>query len=85
MDEKLKPTEWIDSGELDPKGIKNAGDIIGQCACLLDGACATEIVGPVLFKASDGKWYTVVVEAEIIEASKEFVEDALYEMRLEQE
>ena len=61
------------------KGANTQAAIIDQCCACLDGAEATEIIGEVLFKATNGKYYTVTVEAVIGEASKEFVQDILDE------
>jgi hypothetical protein len=78
---ELKPVEWIESGELNTKEIENQDDILGQCGRLLDGACSHDIIGPVLFKADDGKHYCVTVEAVIGEASEEWVKEALEEAK----
>lgn len=67
------PEKWIESGNLDPEAIKDSDDILYECGELLDDSCAYEIVGQVLFKAKDGKYYTVTVEAVIAEANPEVV------------
>jgi hypothetical protein len=74
----IRVKEWIRTGELSGEP-KTQAAIIDQCCACLDGAEATEIIGEVLFKATDGKYYTVTVEAVIGEASKEFVQDILDE------
>ena len=74
----IKVKEWIRTGELSGEP-KTQAAIIDQCCNLLDGACSHDIIGEVLFKATDGKYYTITVEAEIGEASKEFVQDILDE------
>ena len=69
---------WISRGELD--GIeKDADDIIESCGSLLDNACSSEVLGTVLFEGTDGKFYTVTLEAEIGEADPEFVKETLAE------
>lgn len=71
--------KWIESGELDPKNKKMAS-IMDNCADLLDGSCAADILGGgILFKATNGKYYTITVEAIVGEASPEFVKDTLAE------
>ena len=53
---------------------------MADAADLLNRAETCEIIGPdVLFQGSDGKWYTVVVEVEVVEASPEFVKGKLAE------
>ena len=74
----IKLTEWIRTGELSGEP-KTQDAIIDQCCNLLDGAEAAEIIGEVLFKATNGKYYTVTVEAVLGEASKSFVQDILDE------
>lgn len=74
----LKVKEWISLGELS-EPCKTNRDILDQAADLLDGACSHDILGQVLFKATNGKYYTVTVEALIGEAEKGFVKDALAE------
>lgn len=77
---KIRPKKWIEVGYLDHSRIKDENDIINQCCQLMDDACTCEIVGPgILFEGEDGKYYTVVVEASIQEASPEFVKDSLAE------
>jgi hypothetical protein len=78
----IKVAEFIEKGELSGTE-KDTEEILETCACLLDKSCSHEIVGPVLFKGKDGKWYTVTVEAVIGEAGKGFVEDTLAEKKAE--
>jgi hypothetical protein len=72
----IKVKEWIRTGEIEGNP-KTQARIIEQCGSLLDGASACEIIGEVLFKGTDGKYYAVTVEAVIGEASKSFVKDVL--------
>jgi hypothetical protein len=75
----LTVKEWITSGELNPKHKKLAS-IIEDCAGLMDASCAADILGGgILFKATDGKYYTITVEAIVSEASDWFVKDTLKE------
>jgi hypothetical protein len=80
----LNVKEWISLGELS-EPCKTNGDILDQAADLLDGACSHDILGQVLFKATNGKYYTVTVEAIIGEADKDFVKAKLEEQEWAEE
>lgn len=71
----LRVKKWICTGEL--SACKTEKEIIEQCGRLLDRNCSGEILGEVLFKATNGKYYVVTVEAVIEEANPEYVKDAL--------
>ena len=71
---KIEVKEWIEKGEFEGNE-RDEDDIIDAACNALDSYNTTEILGPVLFKATNGKYYTVVVEAIIVEASKDFVKD----------
>lgn len=66
--------KWIATGELNEKNRKQA-DILDECGRLLDKSCSSEILGEVLFKGTDGKYYCICVEAIISEANPEYVKD----------
>jgi len=80
MAKKPAPKEikhWFEKGEFggDEKTFK---DVIDSASNLLDGSNASEIVGPgVLFRTTDGKFYTVQVEARIVPVSKKEAVDML--------
>jgi len=76
---KLKIKKWICSGKFSVKNKQTIGDVIEEAGYLLDGVEASEIVGKVLFKASDGKYYTATVEVLVYEAHPQFVKDILAE------
>lgn len=76
---RLVVKEMIACGELDEKSKDNE-DIINQCGTLLDRSCSHDIVGKVLFKATNGRYYTVHVEAIISPADREFVNQVLEEI-----
>lgn len=80
MAEKIKIAKWIVKGELSGDE-KDSDDIIESCCDLLDDANTTEIIGPCVFKGTDGKHYCVTVEAVISEAAEDFVNDLLEEER----
>jgi hypothetical protein len=79
---ELKVKKWILSGELDDR-MKTQSQIIVQCGNLLDKACSGEILGEVLFQATDGKYYVVCVEAMITKANPSYVKDCLERMKEE--
>ena len=60
---------------------KTIGVLIADCGDLLDhqNIVTSEVVGRVVFKASNGKWYTVNVEAVIDEIDKKTAEDMIQE------
>ena len=76
---RLVVKEMIASGELE-ENSKDSEDIINQCGTLLDRSCSHDIVGKVLFKATNGRYYTVHVEAIIKPADKELVSQVLEEI-----
>jgi hypothetical protein len=78
MASKIRVKEWINCGELDDTA-KTQSQILENCANLLDAVCSPEILGPVLFKATNGKYYTITIEAVLGEASKSFIKETLAE------
>jgi len=75
---QLKVKRWIHSGELDVSNLTQA-DILNQCGRLLDKSCSHEILGEVLFQATDGKYYTITVEAVLGRANPAWVKEVLAE------
>ena len=81
----LKVAKWIDAGNISERA-KTQKEILNECGDLLDGCESHEILGgPILFKATNGRHYTVTVEAVISEASKGFVKDRLDEKEMEKQ
>lgn len=74
----IKVKHWIRSGELCNSNITQA-DILGQCGRALDHNGATDILGEVLFLATDGKYYTITVEAVLGKANPAWVKEVLAE------
>ena len=76
--EKIVVEKVYEEGELAlEKGMK-VGQIISQLGELLDDSNASDISGGgILFKATNGKFYTITVEALISEANPDFVKEAL--------
>lgn len=72
----IRVKKWISSGELNSRNRTQAS-ILDDCGRLLDESCSHEILGEVLFQATNGKHYVITVEAMIQEASTEYVKDML--------
>jgi len=74
---KLEVDRWIEKGQFNGDE-KNNEDIIDAACSMLDHNEASEIVGPgCMFKAKNGRFYQVVVEAVIRPISKGDVIDIL--------
>jgi hypothetical protein len=75
----MKIKEWLRTGELEgtERDTKALLKVLGG---MLDSESVDAIVGPNLFQGSDGRYYTVVVEASIEEASDDFVQDVLQDL-----
>lgn len=71
--------EIVADGEVALKEGMTVDQILEECCGNLDSACSWEIQGQVLFKGSDGKWYTITTESIIGLATPEFVKDTLAE------
>jgi hypothetical protein len=79
---QIKVKKWIHSGELNNKNRTQAS-IINNCGRLLDDSCSHEILGEVLFLATDGKYYVITTEAVLGKANPEYVKDALERIKEE--
>lgn len=71
--------EIIQDGEIALTKGMTVDEILEMCCDNLDSACSWEIQGQILFKGSDGKWYTITTESIIAEANPDFVKDVLAE------
>ncbi len=75
----LKVSKWLVKGEF-AGDEKNSDDILDNAGRLLDKSCSNEICGQNVFQASDGKFYQVQVQAQIVELSsdeaEQIIEDA---------
>ena len=80
MMDLMMPLTVVNAGEFDAVGIRTAGDVLDQAGRMLDKACSHDICGPSLFLASDGQYYTVVVEAELVLMDSDWVEERLDEI-----
>ena len=78
-----KPTDiklFVKEGELfGAADIKTTGQLMEQVARLMDKSCVYDIAGDVLFQAANGKFYTVHVEADVVEQDSSEVEIVLDE------
>lgn len=73
--------EIVQDGEIALKEGMTVDQIIEACCGNLNAACSWDIQGQILFKGSDGKWYTITTESIIGEANPEFVEEILAEIK----
>lgn len=73
---KLKVKRWIQTGNLDHKH-KHEDDILDDCGRLLDKAYSHEIIGDVVFQATNSKYYVITVEAVISRCAPEYLHDLL--------
>lgn len=80
---ELEVKRWLRTGELDENHTLQ-DDILDDCGRLLDKAYSHEILGEVMFEATDGKIYVINVEAMISEANPEYVKDVLNEIEEEE-
>ena len=71
--------EIVEEGELALKEGMTVDEILELCGENLDGCNSWDIQGQILFKGSDGKWYTITTESIVGEASHQFVCDTLVE------
>jgi hypothetical protein len=76
MAKKLRVKKWVSVGELN-ESRKDQDEILGDCGRLLDKAYSHEILGTVLFQATDGKYYTITVEAVLGKANPEWVKEVM--------
>jgi len=70
-------SEVILDGEVGIMQGMTVDKILELCGKNLDAACAWDIQGNVLFKGSDGEWYTITTESIVGRANPEFVKDTL--------
>lgn len=75
MAKNLKIVEWKKEGEFS-KEAKDFEEVLDQCASLMDDACTWEVFGTPVFKAENGKLYTVELQAKIIRADKDMIDHA---------
>lgn len=77
-DRDFKVEHVIESGNLNIEPEDSCANILQEAANALDDSESSEIVGGgILFKGTNGKWYTVVVEAQIALADPKFVKEKL--------
>lgn len=71
--------EIVQDGEVALTEGMTVDEIIELCGRNLDAACSWDIQGEILFKGSDGKWYTINTESIIGIANPEWVEETIAE------
>ncbi len=79
----MKIKKWLRDGNegFAAQGLDDTDDILCAAGRLLDHACSHDIVGEVLFRGEDGKYYVGTVEFVIAEANPEYVKDVLEEIK----
>jgi len=70
----------ISAGEMAPEVGDTATEVLDKACEPLDRACAPDILGPVLFLTTDGRFHGVWTEAVIGEASQDFVRSCVDEV-----
>jgi hypothetical protein len=77
MKPSQKVVEWIDKGKLEDEiaGIKTVEQAIQAGAKVLERWLVDDLIGNPVFKAADGKWYTIRAIAVVDELSSEAVEE----------
>jgi len=75
----LVVVEVVQSGEIKLDPGMTLDEVMEQCGANLDAACSWDIQGQILFKGSDGEWYTITTESTIARATDEFVKVVLDE------
>ena len=65
--------------------MKDTKDLIEAAADALDSACASDIMGEILFQGTNGKFYVGTVEFVIGEANPAYVKDVLQQIEDEGE
>lgn len=82
MSKEIIVDEWIHDGNdaLSASGITTESDLYEAAAGALDSACSYDIMGPILFKATDGKYYVGTVDFVISEADSDYVKGELEEL-----
>lgn len=75
----MKIKKWFQDGNegFEAQGLDSTEDVLCAAGRLMDDSCTHDIVGPVLFQAKNGKYYTGTVEFVIKEADPEDVKDLL--------
>lgn len=71
--------EIVQDGEVPLAEGMGVDEILVLCGNNLDAACSWDIQGQILFKGSDGEWYTITTESIIGIANPEFVKETLAE------
>ena len=73
----MKIASVLQKGRFDVEHIETTEDIIAQSHRALDHSRSYDILGNNLFLGEDGKFYTVVVEAELRPAAMRSIEEIL--------
>ena len=79
MKAPIKIKRWIRDGHsyLSADGLTDTDDLLEAAGRALDKAYAHDIMGEVVFKGTDGKFYVGCVEFDISEANPDYVNELL--------
>ena len=82
FDQDWKVEAVVEPGNLSIEPGDAPANVLQEAANAMDAAETTEIVGgSILFKGTNGRWYTVVVESHIAPADPKFVKVTLNEIK----
>jgi hypothetical protein len=74
----IKIKKWLVKGEFDGSE-KNSAEVIESAGNALDGVNSHDILGRNVFQSTDGKFYQVQVQAQIIPLTKKEAEEIIAE------
>ncbi len=74
----LRIKKWLRTGN-DSGHEKNTAQLLETAANALDAACASDIMGEIVFLGADGKYYVGTVEFVIGRANPAYIKDILAE------
>jgi len=77
----MKIERWVLDGEIPSDMVEDIDDLLAACGANLDSACSWDIQGEILFKGSNGRWYTVTTESTVAEANPEWLATTLKELK----
>lgn len=67
----------IRCGELDIDPVVDVADALDQCSRLMDKSCTYDVLGTPLFRAKNGRFYTIELCAEVLPASLTYIEEEI--------
>lgn len=74
----VKIKKWLKNGN-EGLRVRDTRKVLEAAGNALDGACASDIMGEILFQGEDGKYYVGTVEFIIQRANPAYVKEVLAE------